>query len=320
VIGVVSHDAGGAEVLSAYLNAHPVRGAKYFLKGPAVSIFQRQGLVGENYVMEGELTLDFKYLLLSMSWRDEVTNKMLLRSKKLGIESEVMLDSWFNYAQRFGCPADGWEENLPNNISVVDSIAENIVYAVGLDKYCRIKKSENYYLQTLVDKYKKVYDPGFSCSEFLYLSAPIHEARTNNLVELATTKTTQLDLLADVSNLCNKYEIILRIRLHPSEDRGNLDRYLPLLNCEFVVSDNESILDDLKSSKYVLGYSSLAIIQAAVLGKISISYQKDDLKDLFNWEEYGVYEHYGVNRANNIIEIEEILNADQSKNMCIGIG
>ena len=60
------------------------------------------------------------------------------------------------------------------------------------------------------------------------------------------------------------------------------------------------------NSKYVLGYCSLALIQSSVLGKISISYQKDDLKDLFNWNKYGVFDHYGVIQASNIMEIENI--------------
>jgi|SaaInlStandDraft_3_1057020.scaffolds.fasta_scaffold162269_2 hypothetical protein len=37
------------------------------------------------------------------------------------------------------------------------------------------------------------------------------------LAEFATTKTTQFDLLRDVSSICRDANITLRLRLHPSE-------------------------------------------------------------------------------------------------------
>ena len=66
-------------------------------------------------------------------------------------------------------------------------------------------------------------------------------------------------------------------------------------------------MNDLRNARYVLGYSSLALIQSSVLGKLSISYQKDDLKDLFNWNEYGVYSYYGIKRVTNPMQIEKII-------------
>ena len=70
---------------------------------------------------------------------------MLKKSKEFDIQTEVMLDSWYDYAQRFGSPNPGWELILPTTITVVDSIAEKIVYKVGLDQHCKIKKVNNYY-------------------------------------------------------------------------------------------------------------------------------------------------------------------------------
>jgi len=51
----------------------------------------------------------------------------------------------------------------------------------------------------------------------------------------------------------------------------------------------------------------LALIQSSVLGKTSISYQKNDLKDLFNWNEYGIYSYYGIKRVTNLKQIEKII-------------
>ena len=80
-----------------------------------------------------------------------------------------------------------------------------------------------------------------------------------------------------------------------------------MIDCKFVISDGESILNDFREAKFVLGYSSLALIQSSLLGKTSISYQKEDLKDLFNWNEYGVYGYYGINKVTSLKQIEKII-------------
>ena len=307
MLGVISHDAGGAEVLSAYVKANPHKNVKYFLKGPAVKIFQKQGLVNDNYHYQGSLTKEFTHLLLSMSWRDEITYEMLKKSKELSIQTEVILDSWYDYAQRFGSPKPGWESILPDAITVVDSVAEKIVYKVGLDKHCNIKKVTNYYLESLKDEYKNFDVVESECNDLLYLSAPLEEVKGARLAEFATTKTTQFDLLRDISSICRDANITLRIRLHPSENRRNIDKYLDMIDCNFIISENQSILHDFQNAKFVLGYSSLALIQGSVLGKITISYQKGDIKDLFNWNEYGVYSYYGIKRATNLNQIEKII-------------
>jgi len=307
MIGVVAYDAGGAEVLSAYVKKNPLKNVKYFLKGPAVKIFQKQGLINENYYYQGSLTKEFTHLLLSMSWQDEITYEMLKQSKELEIQTEVMLDSWCDYTQRFGSPKPGWESILPDVITVVDSVAEKIVYKVGLDKHCNIKKVTNYFLESLKEEYKNLDVVESECNDLLYLSAPIDEAKRAGVAEFAATKTTQFDLLRDISSICRDTNITLRIRLHPSENRRNIDKYLDMIDCNYIISDNQSILHDFQNAKLVLGYSSLALIQSSVLGKTSISYQKDDLKDLFNWNEYGVYSYYGIKRVTNLKQIEKII-------------
>jgi hypothetical protein len=307
MIGVVSHDAGGAEVLSAFLSANQQKNVKYFLKGPAVKIFQKQGLIQKDYIYQGFLTEEFTYLFLSMSWRDNITYDMLYKSKELGIQSEVMLDSWYDYAQRFGSPKLGWESILPTYLTVVDDIAEKIVSKVGLDNYCKIKKVDNFYLKSLKQQYERLDVEEDDCNELLYLSAPLDVAKGAKIAELATTKTTQFDILKDISSICRKTNTKLRIRLHPSENKKSISKYLDMIDCKFVISDGESILNDFREAKFVLGYSSLALIQSSLLGKTSISYQKEDLKDLFNWNEYGVYGYYGINKVTSLKQIEKII-------------
>lgn len=317
MIGVVSHDAGGSELLSAYLvEKQLTSNIKFYLKGPAVSIFQNQGLIPRNYIFDGKWDRGLDYLLLSMSWVDPISIDMIRQSKKEHIESEIMLDSWYDYAQRFGYPSPGWKQNLPTRITVVDPVAESIIYSTNLDKYCVIKRERNYYLSSIYELYNSLYETNTQCETIMYLSAPISEARCRGLRELSKTKTTQLDILSDISTLCKKRNTELLIRFHPSEDKKNICKSLSLIDCDYSVSDNQSILDDFSRCKFVIGYCSLALIQASVVGKISISYQKGDLTDIFDWTRYGVYSHYGVLRVDNINNVEDIIDGRKIKDMC----
>lgn len=310
MIGVVAHDAGGAEVLSAYLVACPIENVKYYLKGPSVKIFKNQKLIGKEYLYKD---LDYKYIdyfIISMSWGNEFTFEVLKRSKILGIKTQLILDSWYDYSKRFGYPDASWTSILPSEIIVVDSIAERIVFKQGIDKYCKIRKINNYYLQNLKNQYQALNVDENRCFEVLLLSTPIVEAKSSGLKEFQDTNTTMIDILKDVASICNKNNKTLRIRMHPSQNKKTLKKFYELLGLGFVISENTSLIEDLRYAKHVVGFDSLALIQSSVLGKESISFQKNDLKDLFGWSEYGVYSYFKIKKVNNLSMLEKIISEE----------
>jgi len=71
---------------------------------------------------------------------------------------------------------------------------------------------------------------------------------------------------------------------------------------------NNSLVTDLLSAKFVLGYCSTALVIASLLGKSAISFEKGDLADNFHWKEYGVYDHYGIKSCSNSSELRKIIN------------
>ena len=133
------------------------------------------------------------------------------------------------------------------------------------------------------------------------------EARKINLKELNGTKTDSKDLLDDVYEICQSKGLKIRVRLHPTH-KLNKSRLLHNFSGKVDFSDYEnSLVTDLLSAKYVLGFCSTALVLAAMLGKIAISYGKYDLNDIFHWKEYGVYDHYGIKYCSNSTGLRTIL-------------
>ena len=307
MIGVVAHDAGGAEVLSAYLVVHPINNVKYFLNGPSVKIFQKQGLIDNEYVYEDFEYKDIDCFIISMSWGNNSTFEVLKRSKFLGIKTLLILDSWYDYSQRFGYPDAGWTSFLPSEIIVVDSIAESIVYKQGLDQYCKIKKINNYHIEDLKNQYQDLNIDESRCFEILFLLAPIEEAKSSKLKEFEHINTTMIEILKDVASVCNKNNITLRVRMHPSQNKESLIKSYDLISLGLVISENASLIEDLRFAKHVIGFDSLALIQSSFLGKKSISFHKNDLNDLFGWSEYGVYSYFKIKKVDNLRMLEKII-------------
>jgi hypothetical protein len=118
VAAIVSHDAGGAEVLSSYVRRNSVSG--YFvLGGPAEAIFARKlGALQATPLEEAILKAD--WVLCSTSWQSDLEYRAIQLARALGKHVVVFLDHWMNYAMRLVRAADS---RLPDEIWVADRIA-----------------------------------------------------------------------------------------------------------------------------------------------------------------------------------------------------
>jgi hypothetical protein len=306
---IVSHDAGGAEVLSGYLKENPLELPLYYLKGPAVKVFMNRGLIDNSYKFNRNWDYRIGHLIASMSWRDGITEAMILEAKKNKIPTEIILDSWYDYSSRFGFPDAGWKNNLPDQLIICDDIAEKIIKNQNLEKICKIKKVKNFHFQDLLREYELIYKNNSIADEYLlFLSSPIAETKEKNLKELACTTVTKRDLLQDILAICREKQLKVKIRLHPSEDRGQIKfAYGSMLDGVVIGDKKSTLLEDLHSAKYVIGFSSLVLIFASLIGKTAISFSKGDLKDVFGWKKYGVYNYYGVFDCSNMNEIKALL-------------
>lgn len=122
---IVSHDAGGAEILSSWA----VRQDEPFLLvlgGPALKVFERK--LGKVEVLDLEQALEkADWVLTGTSWQSDMENDAIALARTLQKKSVYFLDHWVNYRQRF--EVDG-ELQLPDEIWVGDKNAYRLAQEI----------------------------------------------------------------------------------------------------------------------------------------------------------------------------------------------
>lgn len=119
VICIVSHDAGGAEILASYV-AQSGAVCRFVLDGPATEVFKR--ILGpiELHSMAAAIAAS-EWCLLGTSWQSDLEWRAIGEAKRAGKRVVTFLDHWVNYAERF--VRDGALQ-LPDEIWVGDEEAQ----------------------------------------------------------------------------------------------------------------------------------------------------------------------------------------------------
>jgi hypothetical protein len=99
VIGIVAHDAGGAEILSSYVKRSKQE-FNYCLEGPAIKIFKNKLGEIENKPIDILLEDSLK-ILCGTSWQSDLEISAIIKSKELNKKTASFLDHWVNYKDRF---------------------------------------------------------------------------------------------------------------------------------------------------------------------------------------------------------------------------
>lgn len=269
-MAVICHDAGGAEVISAYIKGHPdLYEYRVFVGGPAGEIFARKGIeAGGFFNLEGIDTV-----LTSIDWSSDLTTRVRREARKKKIYTIVYLDHWVYYRERLGYPQPGWEAALPDEFWAGDEYSFKLAkelfpgVSVRLEPnlyFEEVKKDFRQYL--LENKKSPVAD------SLLFISEPI--SATNSVFgasHITDEHRVLKSLLGALAEANFKKKII--IRFHPSEKPNKYDDLLTRYREKLVIekSFGRSIYDDLAASSAVVGMESMALVVALLCGKKVVS-------------------------------------------------
>lgn len=278
---VVCHDAGAAEIISAYVKKNAARYNFYCLVlGPAKKIFGKKGLA--RFIISKASGLKrlrqkgaVDALLCGTSWVSGTAREAVSKAKKEGIKSVVYLDHWTNYRERFGYPKKNWRQNLPDEIWAGDASAAALARRYFKPTICKLAPNE--YFREIKIQYraarKKIGKKG---NDVLFMSEPMMLAHKTfyepgyTFDEMAVLKKV-LDTLAE-----KKVENSIVIGYHPAEKK---DKYRALLarykNKLRFRRQSGNRLEDLARAKLVIGRRSMALAIAALCGKKTISFIPD---------------------------------------------
>ena len=271
-VAVVSHDAGGAEILSSWLKMHSYNYLTV-IDGPALGIFHKKNLFNNNYTLE-EAIFESEFVLTSTSWQSDIEKRAISLSRKMDKYVITILDHWVNYKDRFKLNSD---IVLPNEIWVTDNYALNI--AKGIFNDVKIKLIVNHHfseIKKIIKEKSKLLKTGIihkSKCKCLFLGENISEhafLETGNSNGFGYDEIEALKYLLDnIEKIPIKFEE-LKIRPHPSEKENKYSWALKN-NLVSTISNSNDLIDDLLESDVIFGCESIAMVIALIAKKKVIS-------------------------------------------------
>ena len=214
-------------------------------------------------------------LVTGTSFENPTESWFRAAAKKQDIRSFSALDHWCNYRRRYEA---GRKLILPDVIGVMDDLARKKMIQAGIPRRL-LAVVGHPVLEPFLKRQKVRSRAG---RQVLYLSEPISwDGKLNPKVvrypghnELTVLKSL-LEVFARRSGLL-RYS--LRIRPHPLEPRSRLQKVLRShapSGLRATIDRGRSLERDFASSRVVLGITSIALLQARLMGKPVLSLQPD---------------------------------------------
>ena len=259
-IGIVAHDAGGANILASYCKSKPDN-YRYLLQGPARAIFSKTLAIESEDNVE-QFVAECHSFICGTSGKSDFERSIFAQARILNKETTAILDHWINYKERFVLNGN---LVLPKNLITVDKYA----YQIAKETFpeCNIEEMKNPYLEEFYNHYteltlqKEISDK----SEILYISEGFSEHKREG--EIGSGNDFEyFKKFLHVRQRLFEPGLALRIRLHPSEDISKLNQYREIYS-DILQSDfSIDLALDLSRANCVVGVSSMALILAASCG------------------------------------------------------
>jgi hypothetical protein len=266
-IGVISHDAGGAELLSLHLR-NMGRNFLFCLDGPAVDVFKKNLGSYRNdelsYVIENS-----DYIMCGTSWQSTLENEAISLARKLSKKVISVIDHYCNYKDRY--LKDGFDE-IPDEIWVMDELSKNLVFEIAPN--ADVKIMGNPYLAEMKHSYGLLIEDLKLTSDFrvLYLTEPSTEypgAQTENNENWKFNEFESLEyFLSNVVKLFKGRVKTVSIRQHPAEKQEKYSHYVgPTRGFMVEMSNEPNLLKDIARSEMLVGCDTMALMVGVTLGK-----------------------------------------------------
>lgn len=268
---LVTHDAGGAEILSAWYRKYKDAFCFLFaLAGPAKRIFARDipditptGIDSMTSFGEND------FVLTGTSLEASLERQAIAMARKHCIRCISFLDHWDLYRERFGT-VESFCDHLPNEIWVGDEYAYKIALAQGFPQ-ASLRCMENPYFEEIRAS-KQMRSVCEIPKSILYICEPISRKLFASFGKAAYQYADEFTIMEKFfQTICahpGQFDKIT-LRMHPSESQ---DKYERIVNeyrdaLPIAISENAFLIDDILSHSLILGIESNALVIGVLLGK-----------------------------------------------------
>ena len=264
MIAVVSHDSGGAELISSWLRQvdEPY---VCVLGGPAREVFARKFGQVELCPLEQALGRA-DCLLAGTSWASNLEKDAILLARQRGIHAVAYLDHWVNYSRRF------FQGKYPDEIWVTDAFALRVAQAElpGVP----VKVQGNPYLEETVAGIRAITENGIlrpaASAQVLYICEPIAdhaEREFGNPRHWGYTEQESLRFFLQNLGFLDLPNPQVRVRPHPSESREKYRWVKSEFGPGVSVANGKTLVEDIALAQVVAGCESMALVVALEAGR-----------------------------------------------------
>jgi hypothetical protein len=264
---VVSHDAGGAEILASYV-AQNALDCRLVLAGPALEVFQRRlGAIQVHPLVEAIAASD--WCLLGSGWQSELEWQALGEAKRLGKRAVTFLDHWVNYPERF---ERAGERRLPDEIWVGDEDA--LTLARGHFPDTPVTLVPNPYFDDVQREIARAEaqrpprgGPGAAVLFVLENLSGHARKRFDDERHFGYTEFDALEYFFSRLGDLGLPIAQITLRPHPTDPRDKYSavvaRHAPLAR----ISSGKSLLEEIAEADVVVGCETMAMLPAVLAGK-----------------------------------------------------
>ena len=260
---VVCHDAGGANIIQAWVSQHPFHEWRLNMSGPAAKTCLQSSQMKFSFANLESLLRGSSTLLSGTSWASDVEHISRKLAKENGIQNIAVLDHWVNYELRF---IRNNEEVLPDQIYVTDMYALDKAKHYFPDTPIHLYDNLYFYQQLLEIKRLSTIQ-----NEVLYAFEPIRgdwPLQYPGEIEALKYFIDNLDKLGIPKNC------LLRLRPHPSDLPNKYNKWLGLiskLHPQFILDKSLSLAESIANARWVVGCETNALVLALLSGRTAIS-------------------------------------------------
>lgn len=256
-VGIVCHDAGGANQIIAMCNETEFPEAQAYMEGPARSLWRIKFPSRSMANKLTELLAETRTLITGTGWAGSLEHDARVAARQLGIYSIAVLDHWTNYRERF--VRDG-KLVLPDEMWVVDDYAMHIAGQTFPGQ--RILQRPDRYAKQQLHSILPIFE--IKGNELTYLLEPARsdwgrgEPGEFQALRYFLSRFPKLGLPSDT---------IIRLRPHPSDPPGKYDSFLKTDGAWAVLLDDEDLSAALSRSRWVAGCQTYAMTLALKAGR-----------------------------------------------------
>ena len=269
MIAVVCHDAGGAEILSSWVQTcnEPYC---LVLEGPALTIFKRKlGDFQQSSLVDAVERCD--WVLCGTSWQSNLERKAIALAISAGRHVVAFLDHWANYRERF---LEQGVAVVPSEIWVGDVYAEKIAKEVFPAIPLALKP--NPYFEELRRELNSIGSPTPATDQrkVLYVCEPIREhalAQHGDERYWGYTEEDALRYFLDSLHAIDCTVSAITVRPHPSENQSKYEWAEHYTSLPVRLGGAKSLLEELVAADVVVGCESMAMVVGLLANKRVIS-------------------------------------------------